>query len=199
MNDWLSLNSTRELLGVDPAVPAGFAACNDTVGNAFAATLDEYHETYTQVSQLLERGVRVLVYAGTYDWICNWISNEVWTLKMPWSGQDAFVKQPLTDWLIDGHVVGKTRSANGLTFATVNEAGHMVGPSSRVGTPCSQEVRFRLISPRTRWCLFRSGWKIHHSETHTIPVLTSRNIEMKLCGIFWNGSVVISSYPRADM
>jgi len=126
MIDWLSLNSTRELLGVDPAVPAGLAACNDTVYNAFVATLDEYHETYTQVSQLLERGVRVLVYAGTYDWICNWISNDVWTRKMPWSGQAAFVAQPLTNWLIGGKIVGKTRSANGLTFATVDEAGHMV-------------------------------------------------------------------------
>lgn len=162
MIDWLSLNSTRRLLGVDPAVPTGFVACNDTVGNAFTATLDEFHETYTHISQLLERGVRVLVYAGTYDWICNWISNEVWTLKMPWSGQDAFVKQPLTDWLINGHVVGRTRSANGLTFATVE---HMVGSSFRVGTPCSQEVRFRLISPRKRWSSYRSGWKIRHSET----------------------------------
>ena len=152
MIDWLSLDSTRKLLGVDPAVPAGYAACNDTVYNAFAATLDEYHETYTQVSQLLERGVRVLVYAGTYDWICNWISNDVWTRKMPWSGQAAFVAQPLTNWLIGGQIIGKTRSANGLTFVTVDGAGHMVGPSFRVGTPstCSREVRFRLISPRRR-------------------------------------------------
>ena len=48
---------------------------------------------------------------------------------MPWTGQGAFVSQPLREWQIDGQVVGKTRSANGLTFATVDGAGHMVGPT----------------------------------------------------------------------
>lgn len=134
MIDYLSLPTTRELLGVSPSVPAGFAPCNDTVFAAFSQTLDEYHETYTQVSQLLERGVRVLIYVGTYDWICNWIGNERWTLKMPWSGQEAFVSQPLTDWQISGYAVGKTRSANGLTYATITGAGHMVSPSFLVGT-----------------------------------------------------------------
>lgn len=138
MIDYLSLDSTRKLLGVDSAVPTGFVICNGTVSHAFTTALDVYHETYTHVSQLLERGIRVLVYAGTHDWICNWISNEIWTLKMPWSGQEAFASHPLTNWLIDGRVVGKTRSANGLTFATVNEAGHMVGSSSRVST-CTHE------------------------------------------------------------
>lgn len=133
MVDYLSNTTVRELLGVSPAVPVDFQACNDDVGNAFANSLDEYHETYTHVGQLLERNVRVLIYVGTYDWICNWIGNERWTLKMPWSGQEAFVSQPLRDWEIDGHAVGKTRSANGLTYATVAEAGHMVGSSFLMG------------------------------------------------------------------
>ena len=46
---------------------------------------------------------------------------------MSWTGQEAFVSQPLREWGIDGKVVGKTRSANGLTFATIYGAGHMVG------------------------------------------------------------------------
>lgn len=99
------------------------------MGNSFASALDEYHSTYTHISLLLERDVRALIYVGTYDWICNWIGNERWMLQMPWTGQEAFASQPLRGWEVDGHVVGKTRSARGLTFATIDGAGHMVGTS----------------------------------------------------------------------
>ncbi|KAG9315964.1 Alpha/Beta hydrolase protein [Chiua virens] len=115
--NYLDLPSTRTLLGVDPSITTNFSSCSDSVFSAFTVTQDEYHQTYTHISALLERGVRALIYVGTYDWICNWLGNERWTLKMPWTGQEAF---------LDGQVVGRTRSANGLTFATVDGAGHMV-------------------------------------------------------------------------
>ncbi|KAF8551275.1 alpha/beta-hydrolase [Imleria badia] len=126
VGNYLDLPSTRALLGVDPSITSNFSSCDNDVFNAFISAQDGFHETYTHVSALLERGVRALIYVGTYDWICNWIGNERWTLKMPWTGQEAFVSQPLREWQVDGQVVGRTRSANGLTFATVNEAGHMV-------------------------------------------------------------------------
>jgi carboxypeptidase C (cathepsin A) len=78
------------------------------------------------VGALLARRVRVLIYVGTYDWICNWIGNEAWTLALEWHGQRDFAALPLREWYVDGHVAGKTRHAHGLTFATVDGAGHMV-------------------------------------------------------------------------
>lgn len=47
---------------------------------------------------------------------------------MPWSRQEAFVSQPLREWQINGQVVGKTMSANGVTYATITGAGHSAGP-----------------------------------------------------------------------
>ncbi|KIJ17963.1 hypothetical protein PAXINDRAFT_167613 [Paxillus involutus ATCC 200175] len=126
IRDYLDRPFTRALLGVDPAVNSNFSSCSTTVGLAFSNAQDTYHETYTHISALLERGVRALIYVGTYDWICNWVGNERWTLQMPWTGQEAFVGQPLREWEVDGHIAGKTRSAGGLTFATIDEAGHMV-------------------------------------------------------------------------
>ncbi|KAF9242675.1 serine carboxypeptidase [Melanogaster broomeanus] len=117
IRNYLDRPSTRTLLGVDPSITSNFTSCSDKVGIAFYNAQDEYHETYTHISALLERGVRALIYIGTYDWICNWVGNERWTLQMPWTGQEAFV---------DGHVAGKVRSAGGLTFATIDGAGHMV-------------------------------------------------------------------------
>jgi len=116
----------REKLGVDLHVPKPFSACSDTVGSAFSATRDGLHSSMDYVAALLERRVRVLIYVGTYDWICNWIGNERWTLELEWHGQADFVTLPLREWHVDGHVAGKTRSAHGFTFATVDAAGHMV-------------------------------------------------------------------------
>lgn len=45
---------------------------------------------------------------------------------MKWSGQENFVAQELRDWEVGGQRVGKTRSFGGLTFATIEGAGHMV-------------------------------------------------------------------------
>lgn len=65
---------------------------------------------------------------GTYDWQCNWLGNEKWTVDLEWSGHDDFAAQPLRDWYVekDGKAAGKTRSTKGFTFATVFGAGHLV-------------------------------------------------------------------------
>ncbi len=46
---------------------------------------------------------------------------------LEWSGQKDFVSESLREWRVDGEISGKTRSVNGLTFATIDGAGHFVG------------------------------------------------------------------------
>ncbi|KAJ7765302.1 serine carboxypeptidase [Mycena metata] len=127
---YLSRPDVREALGVDPTVAANFSSCSPAVGSAFHAQMDSYRPTQDYVGGLLERGVRVLIYVGTYDWICNWVGNERWTLALEWSGQAAFAAEPLRPWAIGDDFTkgraGLARSAQGLTFATVDKAGHMV-------------------------------------------------------------------------
>ena len=38
-----------------------------------------------KVKYLLENGVRVLVYSGTLDFICNWMGGEAWTNGFNWT------------------------------------------------------------------------------------------------------------------
>ena len=52
-------------------------------------------------------------------------------LDLEWTGQNAFVKEPLKEWTVDGSAAGLTRSAVNLTFATIYGAGHMVRPTAR--------------------------------------------------------------------
>ncbi|VDB85108.1 unnamed protein product [Peniophora sp. CBMAI 1063] len=123
---YLSRPDVREILGVDPAVPASFQACNMEVNAGFALNDDGLHDSTAHVAALLERGVKVLVYVGTYDWGCNFVGNQRFVQALEWTGHDAFNAAEDRAWIVDGEVAGKTRSAAGLTFATVDAAGHMV-------------------------------------------------------------------------
>jgi carboxypeptidase C (cathepsin A) len=117
-------------LGVDPVLTSNFSSCNDQVGERFDQTLDVTHRTFYHIGALLDRGVDALIYVGTYDWICNWVANERWTLAVEWSGQEEFVKEELREWKVDGKKAGLVRSKGGFTFATVDAAGHMVSLDS---------------------------------------------------------------------
>lgn len=69
----------------------------------------------------------MLVYAGNMDFICNTLGNQRWVDGMVWEGQLDFTSQAAQDWVLDsGAVAGQFRSAKGLTFLNVNDAGHMV-------------------------------------------------------------------------
>lgn len=57
--------------------------------------------------------------------LSNDLGNEAWTSSLDWTGHDDFAAQPLRNWTVDGEVAGQTRSAQGLTWATVYGAGHM--------------------------------------------------------------------------
>ena len=78
------------------------------------------------IAELLQRGVKVLIYAGDLDFIANWLGNMRWTLDMEWPGKEAFRETELREWEVNGNPAGKTRSHGGLTFATVHGAGHLV-------------------------------------------------------------------------
>ncbi|KAF8599601.1 serine carboxypeptidase [Ceratobasidium sp. AG-I] len=125
INEFLDLPKTRKALGVHPSV-GNYTGCSEEVGQRFVNNLDLYHSNQYYIAGLLERGIKVLIYVGTYDFVCNWVGNQRWTLDLDWTGGAAYNAQKDREWSVDGESVGITRSANGLTFATINAAGHMV-------------------------------------------------------------------------
>ncbi|KAI0086932.1 serine carboxypeptidase [Irpex rosettiformis] len=118
----------RRTLGVDSDHFTGrnFSKCSDEVGARFRANLDSVFPSPYYIAALLERGIRTLIYVGANDWICNWIGNQNMLLNLDWTGADAFKASELKEWKVDGEVVGLTRSAGKLTFATIDGAGHLV-------------------------------------------------------------------------
>ncbi|KAH9934973.1 serine carboxypeptidase [Fomitopsis serialis] len=123
---YLDRPDVRKQIGVDGFVSANFSSCSNEVGAAFHAADDEIFPTQFYIGALLERGVRALIYVGANDWICNWVGNDRMLLDLEWTGQEAFVKESLTEWTVDGAAAGLTRNVGPLTFATIYGAGHMV-------------------------------------------------------------------------
>merc|ERR1712217_372519 len=79
-----------------------------------------------QYKQVLEAGVRTLIYNGLRDTALPFNGAENWTREI---GQR--VSEPRRLWQSDGNVAGHVVTySNGLTFATINGAGHLV-PADR--------------------------------------------------------------------
>ncbi|KAJ6546835.1 serine carboxypeptidase [Mycena capillaripes] len=129
--NYLNLPSTRATLGIDPSYP-NITLVGWAVNAAFSASGDVHKSSALHIAALLDHGVRVLIYAGTYDLACNFVGNDRVARDLEWYGQKQFAAQPLRDWFVNGQPAGETRAFGGLTFATFRDAGHQVPHDSPV-------------------------------------------------------------------
>ena len=101
--------------------------CNHVVALAFETSGDWMHSFHTKLIDQLNAGIRVLIYAGDQDYICNWLGNQAWTLALDWPHKADFNAAPVTNFTAGGTSnVGELRTSNGLSFLRVFDAGHMV-------------------------------------------------------------------------
>ena len=63
VSQYLDKPEVRRILGVDQSI-GNFSSCSGSVGAAFDSRLDSAHPTHHYVAQLLERGIRILIYVG---------------------------------------------------------------------------------------------------------------------------------------
>lgn len=136
IQNFLNQQSIRDQLGVES--PRNFSSCANDVGKGFGEHMDKYGvPTQYHVAGLLERGIRMLIYAGTYDWQCNWVANKLWVEKLEWTGSGLFQDEEWRGWSVlqdanldqsasDKKDAGITKTGGLLTFATIYGAGHMM-------------------------------------------------------------------------
>ncbi|QCE13222.1 cathepsin A [Vigna unguiculata] len=118
----LNLPKVKSALGVGGDLK--FVSCSSTVYNAMLQ--DWMKNLEVGIPTLLEEGIKVLVYAGEKDLICNWLGNSRWVHAMQWSGQKAFGTSPTVKFVVDGVDAGSLNSYGPLSFLKVYEAGHLV-------------------------------------------------------------------------
>ncbi|KAJ3934630.1 MAG: carboxypeptidase C [Lentinula lateritia] len=147
---WMNDGKNKVALGANPSIE--FEACNMGVNEAFSRQGDGAHNSALLLPDLINDGVRLLVYAGNADMMCNFIGNERWVEQLDTKFYHEFAAAQSIPWITleSGVLAGTVRSAGrggfgagNVTFVTVHEAGHMV--------PYDQpEAALDLI---TRWIL----------------------------------------------
>ncbi|KAF5189432.1 Carboxypeptidase [Thalictrum thalictroides] len=121
MEKLLNQRSVRDALGVGDI---DFVSCSPSVQQALL--MDWMRNLEVGIPTLLEDGIKLLVYAGEYDLICNWLGNSRWVESMEWSGHQQYVGSPTVPFVVDGVEAGELKSFGPLSFLKVHDAGHMV-------------------------------------------------------------------------
>ena len=75
---------------------------------------------------ILNNSVRVAMYHGDADYICNWFGGQAVSLAVNYTHSAEFRKAGYTPFLIDGKDYGQVRQYGNFSFMTIYEAGHEV-------------------------------------------------------------------------
>nr|GME18570.1 serine carboxypeptidase-like [Ipomoea batatas] len=119
----LNTQSVKDALGVGEGIE--FVSCSTEVYQAMAS--DWFKNLAVGIPSMLEDGINLLIYAGEYDFICNWLAgNWRWVQALQWSGKRGYGAAPNVTFSVDGKEKGIQKSYGPLTFLKVHDAGHMV-------------------------------------------------------------------------
>eukprot|EP01022_Parablepharisma_sp_SALTPOND_P008384 TRINITY_DN135828_c0_g1_i1.p2 TRINITY_DN135828_c0_g1~~TRINITY_DN135828_c0_g1_i1.p2 ORF type:complete len:422 (-),score=43.87 TRINITY_DN135828_c0_g1_i1:705-1970(-) len=117
---YLNVPEVQEALGVNQT----FRLSNDTV---FEKMKPDWKTSLSgEVIMALERGVKVYLFFGDADYVCNWVGGEYLTDSLKWSGQKEFHKSTYKPWLVDGTELGKHKTHKNLSLIQVYGAGHTI-------------------------------------------------------------------------
>lgn len=121
MDKFIAREDVRQELGVKDR---SWSSCNMVVHTFMLG--DWVSNLQDKVTNLLSNGVKVLVYSGDKDFICNWKGGEAWTHSLKWQKSDEFNKKDYSKWNVNEQPAGEYKNVDNLTFLRVYEAGHMV-------------------------------------------------------------------------
>ena len=90
------------------------------------ADLPDPRSFLSALSEVVQSGISVLVWAGDADWICNWIGNYDVANAVEFDGQDEFKGKSLKPYTVNGTEKGTFKTVDNFSFLRVYEAGHEV-------------------------------------------------------------------------
>jgi len=133
---YLNLPSTHTILNTPPNQT--FHLSSTSLFNAFEKDMDVARDrTEFYLAQLLHRGVKVLLYAGTTDLFCNWVGNLEMLDGLEWDGREGWKEAEWRDWgtrrvgfavnevggLVEADYDGGTRMGSGSGGVKVKRSG----------------------------------------------------------------------------
>ncbi|KAH8926610.1 alpha/beta-hydrolase, partial [Atractiella rhizophila] len=122
----------REDVKKELGVPKNISYGDDTneVGQNFMLSQGESsYKNSLLLQPLISDGIRVLIYAGEWDYKCNWIGNKRWVLALPTPFQKELEEGKDKLFFVNGKPAGEVRTggegAGNFTYLKVFGAGHM--------------------------------------------------------------------------
>ncbi|KAK7727767.1 hypothetical protein SLS57_002810 [Botryosphaeria dothidea] len=121
--DYLNLAHVQNALGVN----LNYSESNGDVYYAFQQTGDFVYPNFIEdLEELLAAGVRVALYYGDADYICNWFGGEAVSLAVNYSDSSEFRAAGYAPFTVDGVEYGEVRQYGNFSFLRIYEAGHEV-------------------------------------------------------------------------
>ncbi|KAI8444225.1 carboxypeptidase C [Phakopsora pachyrhizi] len=139
IESYLNRPDVRSELGVPDHME--FQSCNNDVNRAFQMSGDNMHNAAALIPDLLANGIRLLIYAGEDDFMCNYLGNERWMMALDTPFQEEFQNQ--THKYLSKHSSGNRTEVSGthnhvgmlrtagpgagnFSYVSLYESGHMV-------------------------------------------------------------------------
>ncbi|CAF9908159.1 hypothetical protein IMSHALPRED_006597 [Imshaugia aleurites] len=121
--DYLNLASTQDALGVN----LNYTESNNDVYYAFQQTGDFVYPNFlTDLEMILNNSVRVAMYHGDADYICNWFGGQAVSLQIDYIHSAEFRAAGYAPFVVDGIEYGEVRQYGNYSFTRIYEAGHEV-------------------------------------------------------------------------
>ena len=121
--DYLNQASVQEAIGVN----LNYTDANSIISYAFEQTGDFVYPNFlTDLEYLLNNSVRVNLYHGDADYICNWFGGQAISLAVNYTNSAEFRAAGYTPFLVDGTEYGEVRQYGNFSFVRIYEAGHEV-------------------------------------------------------------------------
>ncbi|CAF9904094.1 MAG: hypothetical protein HETSPECPRED_003356 [Heterodermia speciosa] len=121
--DYLNLAHVQDAIGVN----LNYTDANSDVYYAFSITGDFVYPTYKEdVEMILNNGVRVALFYGDADYICNWFGGEAISLAINYTHSEEFAASEYAPFVVDGEEYGEVRQYGNFSFLRIYEAGHEV-------------------------------------------------------------------------
>ncbi|KAG9086035.1 Cell death protease [Ceratobasidium sp. 370] len=98
--------------------------CSGTVAQSFSTRVSP--ASVTLLPGLLERGIKVMLFNGDQDFICNYMGAERLISKLSWSGGVGMGNATTLGWTVNGTQAGWWQQSRNLTYVKVAGASHMV-------------------------------------------------------------------------
>ncbi|KAG7383041.1 hypothetical protein PHYBOEH_010103 [Phytophthora boehmeriae] len=127
--DYLNSKTVRSYLKVSDQVPS-WQKCASSAVQQLVPDLMKNVDGY--IADLLNDGsVRVLIYNGDADLVCNWYGSQAWTRQLDWVHQQEFRDAKERKFLVPGDLemveAGSVRAyKTQFSFVRIFSAGHMV-------------------------------------------------------------------------